>query len=54
MKRIGLIIAGILLIVAGLIVFTLESSDITMKIAGGSIVVGGLAFLVESAKKNKK
>ena len=38
MKRIGLVFTGILLIAAGLIIFAMESSDITMKIAGGSIV----------------
>ncbi len=54
MKKIGLVFTGILLIAAGLIIFAMESSDITMKIAGGSIVAAGLAFLVESAKKNKK
>ena len=53
MKR-TLIIAGIFFVVVGIIVMTLEMSDITMKIAGGSIVAAGLAFLVESAKKNKK
>ncbi len=53
MSRVGLIITGIILIVIGAIIFVLESSDITMKIASGSIAVGGLAFLVESMKKNK-
>ena len=50
MKR-TLIIAGILLVVGGIVVMMLEMSDITMKIAGGSISVAGLAFIAESFKK---
>lgn len=50
MKR-TLIIAGILLVVGGIVVMMLEMSDITMKIAGGSIAVAGLAFIAESFKK---
>ena len=53
MKRIGLVFTGILLIAAGLIIFAMESSDITMKIAGGSIAVAGVAFIMESFKKKK-
>jgi hypothetical protein len=52
MKR-TLIIAGIFFVVVGIIVMTLEMSDITMKIAGGCIAVAGVAFIMESFKKKK-
>lgn len=48
-----MVIAGILLIVGGIIVLKLEMSDTTLKIAGGSIAVVGLAFIAESFKKMK-
>lgn len=54
-KRVGLVIGGILFIVIGVIVFVwaMKNADITMKIGGCCIAVGGLAFLMESVKKNK-
>ena len=55
-KRIFCVIAGILLIVAGVIIFFMEMAgeEMIMKIAGGCIVVAGLAFLAESFKKEPK
>lgn len=54
-KRAGLAIGGILFIVIGVIVFiwAMKNADITMKIGGCCVMVGGLVFLMESVKKNK-
>ena len=55
-KRIFCVIAGIFLIVAGVIIFFTEMAgeEMIMKIAGGCIAVAGLAFLAESFKKKEQ
>ncbi|MCI8799950.1 hypothetical protein NSB25_01355 [Acetatifactor muris] len=52
-KRIICLTAGILFIAAGavLLYMGMDNGDITIKIGGGAIIVGGLAFLMESTKK---
>ena len=55
-KRISCVIAGLLFIVMGVIIFSIKiyGDEIVLKISGGSIVVAGVAFLVESTKKKNK
>lgn len=52
-KKIGGIIVGILLMVAGVIIFFTDISgeEVVMKIAGTAIIVAGLTFVIDSIKR---
>ena len=55
-KRILCVLAGIVLMAAGLFLFYqgMVSKDIVTRAAGCAIVVGGVSFFVEGTKKNKQ